>query len=107
MTQNSLSLDIATKIIKNLILCIDSIHSIESVHGQLTPYNIFIESNQQVLIGDLGFKCLKKACCFKNHYQYCTVYSAPEQLVKNALKQEEQKPVDIYAFAMIAYFIYT
>ena len=72
------------KIAKNSMLALANIHSMGSVHGNIKPKSIFIDSHKRIKIGDFGIFCLNKINL---------------DLEKNEFKQNN----DIYSMGLILY----
>ena len=72
------------KIAKNSMLALANIHSMGSVHGNIKPKSIFIDSHKRIKIGNFGIFCLNKINL---------------DLEKNEFKQND----DIYSMGLILY----
>ena len=99
-SNNLIDEDILCKIIYNICLSIQEIHSKEIIHRDLNPNNIFIYKDYSIKIGDFG---ISKHCYSTKTYVGTQYYKAPEILNGNVYNNK----VDIWALGCILYELFT
>ena len=92
--------DILLKIIYNICLGLNEIHSKNIIHRDLNPNNIFMNEEYDIKIGDFG---ISKLCKTAHTYVGTLNYQAPE-LLKGG---EYDNKVDIWALGCIIYELFT
>ena len=93
--------NILYKIINNICLGINEIHSKQIIHRDLNPNNIFMNKDYNIKIGDFG---ISKICVTTKTDVGTIGYKAPE-LLKG--KVEYNNKVDIWALGCILYELFT
>ena len=92
--------DILYKIINNICLGLNEIHSKKIIHRDLNPNNIFVSEDLDIKIGDFG---ISKICESTKTDTGTMLYKAPELL--NGL--EYNNKIDIWALGCIIYELFT
>ena len=100
VTNNWINEDILYKIIYNICLGLNEIHSKNIIHRDLNPNNIFINEEYDIKIGDFGISKL----CKTTHTNVGTPYYKAPELIKGI---EYDNKVDIWALGCIIYELFT
>ena len=99
-SNNLIDEDILCKIIYNICLSIQEIHSKEIIHRDLNPNNIFIYKDYSIKIGDFSIS----EHCYNTKTNVGTqYYKAPEILNRKVYNNK----VDIWALGCILYELFT
>ena len=70
------------------------------VHGHLTPYNILIDKNKNIVLSDYYFQALRKKMVYSQEYIMWGQYSAPEILASDRITRFNNHS-DIYSLGVI------
>lgn len=106
--KESLSFDFRVKILSDLAESLKELHSLNIIHGHITPNNIFFDIEFNVKIGDFLFYDLKKYTGYSKGYSNKSKYTAPEYFKDNNFIVIAPRPsADVYSFAIIAWEVLT
>jgi len=99
-SNNLIDENILCKIIYNICLSVQEIHSKEIIHRDLNPNNIFMYEDYNIKIGDFG---ISKHCDNTKTNVGTQYYKAPEILLGKVYNNK----VDIWALGCILYELFT
>ena len=99
-SNNLIDENILCKIIYNICLSVQEIHSKEIIHRDLNPNNIFMHEDYNIKIGDFG---ISKHCDNTKTNVGTQYYKAPEILLGKVYNNK----IDIWALGCILYELFT
>jgi tRNA A-37 threonylcarbamoyl transferase component Bud32 len=103
-TKNNLSLEFKNKITKQLIHCMNYIHSRGYVHRDLKTQNILLDKNMDMKLCDFGLTKLKTELnSGSGQFAGTPCYMAPELFDRKFYDEK----IDVFAFGTVVWEIYT